>query len=166
MDLSSQVIKFWSILLIINMVWFVGCQVGVHKDLTSGLTYNYHGLGVDEVFLTINGEAIRGNQFTAGSTVVMNFKGVSGFTNQNDKVYPGLSVKVTDPEGTVLLAAEDLFSQYDETGLDIDQAGELSSNLTIGDPMQVGKSYLWHISIWDKQHDGLIEANLNFNVQP
>ena len=155
-----------TIILFMLLGAFCSCQVGVHKDLVTGLKYNYHGLGVEDIVLTKDGETYRDNQFPAGSTVVMNFLGVSGFEKREGKVFPGLSVLVKDEAGAVVLQAEDLFSEYSVAGLDATQASELSSNLTIGDPMQQGAHYSWHITIWDKQNDGLIEANMDFAVQP
>lgn len=165
--MKSKYIHFNAAFILITFLALASaCQVGVHKDLVTGLAYHYHGLGVEDIVLTKDGQAYSENQFPIGSTVVMNFLGVNGFKEREGKVFPGLSVQVKDQKGTIVLQADDLFTEYSVAGLDATQANELSSNLTIGDPMQSGTQYTWHITIWDKQNDGLIEANMDFAVQP
>lgn len=140
------------------------CQMGVNSDLITGLTYQYNGLGVEEVVLSTDGKRLQSNDFELQSQVYMNFLGVNGFTQEAGKVFPGLSVKVTDQAGNSVLDAADLFTQYDATGLDAQSASELSSNLTIGAPMEAGNSYNWAVKIWDKKGEGTINANMDFNV--
>ena len=140
------------------------CQVGVHKDLNTGLKYSYNVLGVDDVILSIGDEQCTNKEFPLESQVYMSFLGVDGFNDVDGKVYPGLSVKVTNPDHQEIINAADLFAQYDAEGLSPEMASELSSNITIGNPMQSGEQYHWHIAIWDKKGNGIIEAEMDFTV--
>ncbi|HMQ61780.1 MAG TPA: hypothetical protein PKE06_13995 [Flavilitoribacter sp.] len=141
-----------------------GCQVGVNKDLTTGLSYSYKGLGAEEVFLSKDNQLFKSSDFPMGSQVVMHFSGVNGFKAVEGKVYPGLSIRVTDGSGAAVIDAPDLFTQYDAEGLDPEIAAELSGNITIGDPMVSGGEYLWEVKVWDKKGDGTINASMNFTA--
>ncbi|MCB9279333.1 MAG: hypothetical protein H6562_10485 [Lewinellaceae bacterium] len=52
-----------------------GCQVGVNKDLTTGLSYAYKGLGAEEVFLSKDNQVFKSTDFQLGSRIVMHFSG-------------------------------------------------------------------------------------------
>ena len=141
-----------------------GCQVGVNKDLTTGLSYAYKGLGAEEVFLSKDNQVFKSTDFQLGSRIVMHFSGVSGFKAVEGKVYPGMSIRVTDSAGAAVIDAPDLFTQYDAEGLDPEVAAELSGNITIGTPMVNGGEYLWEVKVWDKKGDGTINASMNFTA--
>ncbi len=162
----KQAFNFKGTFLALISLFFLttACQVGVNSDLITGLTYNYQGLGVEEVVLSLDGQRLQSNEFASQSQVYMNFLGVNGFKQENGKVFPGLSVKVTDQAGNTILEAADLFTQYETEGLAAQNAQELSSNLTIGAPMEVGNSYNWAVKIWDKRGEGSIDANMDFSV--
>ncbi len=144
---------------------FTACQVGVSKDLTSGLTYTYKGLGVEEVYLLKDEVEFDDAAFPFGSKVYMQFSEVSGFKARDGKVFPGMSIKITDKEGSVILDAADLLAEFEEAGIDQEMAGELHGNITVGEPMEMGEEYTWTVKIWDKNGEGTIDAVMKFVVK-
>ena len=152
--------------LVFVSLFITSCQLGTHKDLMSGLSYTYSGLGVEEVVLSIDGQRFQDREFPFQSVVVMNFLEVNGFKRNDGKVFPGLSVSVTDKSGNVVLSADDLFAKYDAEGLEPVEASSLSSNITIGNPMTPGQTYHWEVNVWDKRGEGEIQANMDFTVAP
>lgn len=142
------------------------CQVGVSKDLTSGLTYTYKGLGAEEVYLFMNDAEFDGNEFPFGNKVYMQFSGVSGFKARDGKIFPGMSIQVKDATGATILDSADLFTEFEDAGIDQEMSKELHGNITIGEPMTEGSEYTWTVKIWDKNGEGTIDAVMKFVVTP
>lgn len=141
------------------------CSVGASKDFLSGLSVSYEGLSVDDVYLTVNNQKLNSNKFPMDTQVYMYFGGVEGYEQVNGKVFPGMSIKVTDPSNQVILDAQDLFERYSTSGVSPADAASLSSNLDIGVPMEKGKKYTWAVKVWDKKGEGEIYAEIDFEVQ-
>jgi len=141
------------------------CQIGANKDFLTGLSYSYDGLSVERVFLVKNDSILQTDKFPNQSTVYMYFEGVEGFQPKDGKVFPGLSLEVTDTDNKTILDFPDLFEQYNKVGITPEVASVLSANITVGQPMQVGLNYHWKITVWDKNGDGFLQSNIAFLVE-
>jgi hypothetical protein len=141
------------------------CNVGVNKDLGTGLKVTNSGLSLKESYLTMDSVKFNSNEFTIGKTVYFNFMGVEGFTLKDGKADLGASISITDEKGKEVMANPDLFPSTDQSGYDPKQLSELNLNLKVGDPLLSGSKYLWKSKIWDKNGKGTIEAELKFTVK-
>lgn len=151
------------------LVAMVGCDynfsTGINKDLLSGLQVNNDGLTYDEAYLTVDDQRTTENVFDIGTEVYMNFSGVDYWQeDENGMVYPGAMMVVADKNSKEIMEEDDLFAQYDETGVEADVAKDMFVSLLIGDPMMEGEQYTWYVKIWDKMGDGKIEATLDIAV--
>lgn len=146
-----------------------GCEYnfskGVDKDLLSGLQVNNDGLSYEEVYLSVDEEVTNENVFDFGKEVYMNFTGIEYFEeDDNGMVYPGAMMVVADKSGKELMEEDDLFAQYDETGVETSLAKDLFVSLMIGTPLEEGEQYTWYVKIWDKLGGGEIEATMDIGV--
>ena len=143
-----------------------GCQFSksVNKDLLSGLLTKGDGISCDEVYLTIGDKKINRNTFVYGETFVVNFNKIEGFNNENESVFPDMSLLVLSMEGDTMLFAEDLYSNYPD-GIKLDPL-LLTSEVTVAAPMRSGREYKLNVGISDKKGDGAFSARLIFKVVP
>lgn len=155
--------------LFLMLVSLVGCEYnfseGVNKDLLSGLKVENSGLTYDEAYLTVDNQRTTDTSFDLGTEVYMNFTGVDYFEEVDGMVYPGAMMVVADSNGKEIMEEDDLFAQYDETGVDPQLAADMYVSLMIGDPMKSGEQYTWYAKIWDKKGDGKIEGTMELEVK-
>ncbi len=100
------------------------------------------------------------------STLEMVFKGLTGFREKNDIVYPGGTLKVIDENGEVIFTIEDVFISLDETGADKKKVNEqVSMILETGSPMKKGFTYTWENTIWDKRANRKIIGKTKVTIE-
>lgn len=134
---------------------------------TEKFIFDTKELEIEEVRLEIDGKAYTATNLPYQAKVDMVFTGITGLIQQNDMVYPGLAIRVTDRSGKLILLESDLLAQYDRRGLAPPEATRLVSTLTIGEPMRVGQLYTWEVHIWDKiWPKKTVDAVLQFTVLP
>jgi hypothetical protein len=83
----------------------------------------------DEIYLYSEkkNKVITDNIIASGENVSLIFEGVKNFSEDSDKVYPGLSLIITDSKDDTILRSEDLFNEYAQTGID---ASEFKNRLS------------------------------------
>ncbi len=160
--------KYVALFLLLFGLSLSGCQFdwsqGIKKDYSTGITVSNEGLSYDEDYLSVDGERLNNNGVKLGDKVYMVFSGVDGFAEKDGKVFPGAAMQVTDREGKTVLEETDMFAAYDQTGVDVTDAGDLSVSLLVGDPMISGESYDWKVKFWDKLDKGEIKAEVSIDV--
>jgi len=156
-----------SVIILLMAFIFNACNfsVGTFKDLSTGLKLSNNGLSYTEGYLSMDNAKLSSNEFPLNKVVYLFFDGVEGFTEAEGKVYPGASLVITDEMDNKILEVADLFEQYAESGLSIEDSKSISLSITTGNPMEAGKKYLWKSKIWDKKGQGTIEAESEFVVK-
>lgn len=146
-----------------------GCEystsTGIKKDFLTGLTVKEDGLRVDEVYLTLDGEKSTVSEFELGSQGVINFKGVDYWKVVDGKVFPGAAILVVDENNTTVMEEKDLFEQYKDAGVTLEQAKDITLSLTIGSPLKSGQNYTWKGRIWDRQTGKKIDVDMGLKVK-
>jgi len=128
-----------------------GCNFskGTKKDLRTGLSFNYSGFMVKDVLLIDPAnQPMTDNKVQLNTQVAIVALGVNNYGLKDGKVFPGMMLLVTDPTGTPVLKAEDLFAG--DQGHPPASATELRGDITIGKPMAAGQTYHVKVRIWDK----------------
>lgn len=154
---------------------FAGCNLksegvnfsfakGTKKDFATGLTTSYDGLAVEDAYL-LDGEDQRlsSNEVAVGTKISIYFTGVENFVKEGERVFPGMSISVTNAAGEEVLGAEDLFADQQE-GFTPEEASVLRSALTIGDPMAAGADYQMTVVVFDKKGTGKINSSVTLKV--
>lgn len=110
-------------------------------------------------------EVITDNKVKLNDKIYLLFEGLSGFTNLNEYVYPGLSIKASDEAGEELLNYEDLFSEYTATGIPVsDFVSQVTSSLVFSSP-EVKNPIHCSVVIWDKKGDSKISAAFDLQLE-
>ena len=131
----------------------------------TGLETQASILSFDDCGLYVNQERLNTNEVNMGDDVDCVFSGVKGFEQQDGMCYIGASLLVTDGSGNEVFNEEDLFAQYDEEGINPQDAGSLSMTLMTGSPMESGQNYNWSMRIWDKRGKGEITAQVSVKLK-
>lgn len=86
------------------------------------------------LFSEKSNRVITDNVIHFGENVFLIFEGVENFIEDGDKVYPGLSLNVSDNNNKSLLSSEDLFAEYSQKGIKADEFKDrVSANFWFND---------------------------------
>jgi hypothetical protein len=78
-----------------------------------------NGVSYDEAYLysQANNRIINDGAIKFDDNNYLIIEGLKGFKEENGMVFPGLSLSITDAANKVILNIDDLFSEYNETGI-------------------------------------------------
>ncbi len=143
----------------------VSCQtnVSVKKDLMTGLITKGNGISCENVYLSSGVEQLKRNSFTYGEKFYLNFDNTTGFEKQENKVFPGMELLITNRKGDTIMHKPDMYKE-NSNGIDISPL-LLQANITAADPIHSGGKYTFFINIWDKKSTGTYSAEMDFDVQ-
>jgi hypothetical protein len=159
--------KHLKFLFVVLFIFFLStCNVGVNKDLLTGLTYSYKGLSIEDAYLTVDNDELKTNEIEYGKKVNIVLTGVKGYELGNGKVKIGCKIDVSNTEGKSVLSADDAFAASYEGGLAPEDAEVLSTALTVGKPLEIGKEYTWKSLFWDKNGKGTIATEIKIKIIP
>jgi hypothetical protein len=133
-------------------------------DLITGLTTTGDLLTCDDIFLTVNGEKVNSVTFTYGDEFLLNFNNIEGFTRENERVFPGMDLIVTNLNGDTMLVSKDLYKNYPD-GINLASL-MLQSKIIAAAPIHSNGEYILFVKIWDKKGSGTFNAKMNFKVAP
>jgi hypothetical protein len=153
--------------LLIPILVFVlfACSKGIKKDLTTGLTTRYNGFAVEEILLVDSADqTLTSTQIPLDSRFSIVMQGITNYQSKGDKVFPGLSLSVTDSQGNAVINEADLFSTSE--GYSAEDASVLRATVTVGNPMQSGQTYHCKVRVFDKQKaESEIVCDVHFTVK-
>jgi hypothetical protein len=102
---------------------------------------------------------------TSGEDTYILFEGLNGFTVENNSVFPGLMLKVTDQTGKAILDYADLFDELSTTGvLQTDFNQLISAQLSfpaVSTETQVDCEAL----LWDKKGEGKVKVTTSLRLK-
>jgi len=152
-----------AIQLIAIAVLFSACNFSqsINKDLITGATSRGDGLSCDDISIQINGEKEKRNTFTYGENVVFAFDGISGFKEENGKVYPEMSMVVLKKENQMVLSELSLLNLTEGTDL---SPLQLQANLIANFPHKNNEEYEVQLTIWDTKGEGKFTYNMPFTI--
>lgn len=121
------------------------------------------GMGYDEIYLYSEkkDKVITDNKINFGDNIYAFFEGLTGLKETDGRVFPGLSLKVNDNTGELILDYDDLFSDFNESGVAVsDFRNEISANFWFTGS-EVNNPLHCELTVWDKHGD----ANLTVSTQ-
>ncbi len=155
--------KTISILSLILIV-LSACNQSVNKNLVTGEYSRGDGLTCEYTFIYINGEQKNQNTFDLNREIKVAFENITGFNKENDKAYPGMSMKiVTDKKDTIADYPDLLADLKDGTGLNPLTLN--ASFTTVPEYFNPSKKYKLLIKIWDKRGKGFYTYELPFTIK-
>lgn len=160
--MKSDVIFFFAACLL----FFLGCTAGVDNNSSTRLRVTNFRLSYHELYLASDGKRLNTYLCSAGENVHLIITGLRGFEATGNQIYPGISVKVSDQQGRLLVNKPDLFAESGSKGLPADS---VSSRIEISMPFDSslipGCNYLCRIRIWDKSGRGELVAEHSFSLK-
>ncbi|HEY0273919.1 MAG TPA: hypothetical protein VGC22_12085, partial [Chitinophaga sp.] len=136
-------------------------NAGTRKDGKTGLTLTNKGLSCENYLLERNGRPLTDKDIRFGEKVTLLLENVSGFTEKDGLVYPGMQLDVKDDKGVVVSSFTDMLADVAKSGVAPEQARVLRAAYQSGPPDVVpGRNYTLSVHIWDKQGKGTIDATL------
>lgn len=143
----------------------IGFSKGVKADLSTGAKTSYNGFAVENIYVVdADDKQLSDNEVLLDSKFSIVYEGIENYTLKEGKAFPGLAMEVTDEAGNFILNEADLFGNSTE-GFDPEMASVLRGSVTVGEPMQAGKTYHCKIRVFDKNSDSEIVTNLDFTVK-
>jgi hypothetical protein len=155
------------ILCTLILVALFGCTFNsdTKKDPNTNLSVAHKGLSYGTYVLSVNKEPLQKAAIKLGEKVSLQFFDVTGFKVEGGRVYPGMSLTVTNDQGEEVSSNTDLLAYTSREGLTPIDAQTLSATFALAAPQIVaGKKYILHIRIWDKKAAGELTATLPFEV--
>lgn len=141
-------------------------NVEARKDLQTGFTITNRGLTCNDFVLQRNGQLLTDRDIRFGERVTILLQNVSGFTEKNGLVYPGMQLDVKDEKGVVVSSYEDMLADVAKSGVTPLQASVLRAAYQSGPPdVKAGHTYTMAVHIWDKQGKGVIDASLPLDLK-
>ena len=114
--------------------------------------------------MTENAEYKQDNTAKLNEKVILTIELDTGWTKHNGMTYLGASEQIFDKDGTVLLDAKDLFSSFDEKGLESKLAHNINLTAFI-ESMQPGyEEVTVKFKVWDKKGNGEVKGKYKFKI--
>ena len=89
---------------------------------------------------------------------------VSGWVLENERAFIGGSMSIVSSNGDVILNQSDMFSNYAQSGVSIEDSKIISPSFTTGTPMVVGETYTLSFKTWDLKGDGEINLEVDLKI--
>ena len=143
----------------------------VTKDgtiLTNGISLDARNIKVTKATLLYSdGSPVPDDNTIALNTKIkVNLFIEDGWKEKNKKVFIGASESISDDKGTMIVDADDLFKDYDETGIDPSGAKLLKLTAIIEEEGGGGSKYYdVKFRVWDKNGDGEIKGGYRFYIK-
>ena len=122
-------------------------------------------ISYDEIYLysADRDKAIIDGEVVSNEIVYLIFEGLSGFTELNSNVFPGMKFQALDNEKNILMQYDDLFSSYTETGLNsVDFRTQIYISLKF--PGQAVNPINCEAILFDKKSNSNIKVTTDINV--
>jgi hypothetical protein len=121
----------------------------------------------DEVYLFSekNNKVITDNSIQFGENVFLIFEGVKEFVEETEKIYPGLSLIIRDSKNEIILSNEDLFKEYEQTGIEASIFKDRVSANFWFNGSEVNNPLSLEAKLWDKKSDKFISVKTSLNLK-
>lgn len=140
-------------------------SAGVKLDANTGTKTSYSGFSVDEIYVVdAEDKQLSTNEIPLDTKFSIVYQGIENYTVKDGKVFPGLSLQVTDASGADVLNEADLLASYIE-GVSPEDGAIMRGSVTVGEPMKSGETYHCKIRVFDKNSDAEIVSELDFKVK-
>lgn len=155
--------------LILALITLLVCSCnfssGTKKDLNTGLSVSHNGFTINNAYLVGSDNTPKGNnQVNIGDKVAIVIDGIENYELKDGKAFPGLSLTVTDKDGTAIISEADMLNNAD--GYSPTDAAIIRGTVTVGPPMRSTESYHAKMFVWDKNKPGKeITAEVDLVVQ-
>jgi hypothetical protein len=141
-------------------------ELGFKVERSDKIITETTGTGYNEIYLYSGDKekVIVDNKIRSDETTYFVFEGLTGFKEEGGLVYPGLSIKGTDKAGKLILDFEDLFTDYSETGLSVEDFNKRVVSSFILSGTELINPLHCEVIIWDKKGEAKIKSVTDVEV--
>jgi hypothetical protein len=134
------------------------------ENLSKKLSLKENGLKANNIVLNDGRKEITSSTLAYGTELNFDFGEVSGFTEVDEFVYPGLGMIILNVDKDTLIQNKDLYEgKFDSIKA---QDLDLTAYVTLGDPISSGGNYTIKLHVWDKKGTGTLDASLDIKLVP
>jgi len=135
--------------------------------LTNDISLSANGFKVRKATLLYSDESKvpEGNTIGLNMKIRLHLSIDSGWQVKNGKVFLGASESITTDAGQKVVDAEDLFKDYDSTGISPEDAKLIKLSAIIQEESVSIKYYTVNFRVWDKNSDADITGHYRFYIK-
>ena len=125
-----------------------------------------NGTSCSEVYLYSgkSGKVITDQKAAFNEDVLLIFEGLTGFQEDQGNVFVGMSILAKDNADHTIIAMDDLFKSYDETGIPAENLREQASATITFTEGEVSNPVHCEVIVYDKKGDASIKAETDLTV--
>jgi uncharacterized protein YprB with RNaseH-like and TPR domain len=112
-----------------------------------------------------NEKQLAKNEAALGERIYVIVELDTGWVKENKKSFIGASERISTSAGKVVVSADDIFKDYETTGLDPEDAKfiKLSAVITQADPGV--DDFVVNFRLWDKKGSGEVKGKYKFSLK-
>ena len=121
----------------------------------------------DEVYIFSQGKnkVITDNKIDFEDNIYVIIEGLKGFREESGNVFPGLEMKAVDARNNLVLDYDDLFTEYNETGIAVsDFTSRVSAHFKITGTFFNNPLHC-ELKVWDKKSNAAIAVTTDMNLK-
>ncbi|MGB4293999.1 MAG: hypothetical protein WBJ37_14100 [Bacteroidales bacterium] len=122
-------------------------------------------IGEAYVYSEEDDRVITDNIINFGKNIHIVIEGIKGFNEIDGTVFPGLSFKATDSENNIVLASEDLFAKYTESGTDAASLARRVSPWFSIPETDIKNPLHCEVIVWDKKGSARVRVTTDLVVE-
>lgn len=124
------------------------------------------GVKVKEVYLVdAKNNVLTENKAGVGEKIYAVIKLDTGWVKENGKSFIGASERILTSSGRVVVSADDIFKDYEATGLDAEDAKVVSLSAVITEPGTETDEFSVQFRVWDKKGKGEVKGKYKFSLK-
>ncbi len=124
------------------------------------------GVKLKEAYLLdADNNLLKENKTRVGEKIYLVIKVDTGWVKENGKSFIGASERISTSGGNVIVNAEDIFKDYDATGLDAVDSKVISLSAVITELKAAGGNFVVQFRVWDKKGSGEIKGKYKFSIE-
>jgi hypothetical protein len=145
----------------------VATKPAAEKTFSNGIKMVIKGFVVSDVKLYFeDGSVVPGdNTIELNQKVIMQVVIDSGYKVTGGKVFPGGSEEIKLSDGYEVLSSDDMFAQYDETGVSPEDGKYISLKAVMKELNDKSKAVIVSFKIWDKKGSSVITGSYKLHIK-
>jgi len=112
----------------------------------------------------IDGNPMTENKARVGEKIYAIILLDTGWIKENDKSFIGASERISTSEGKVIVSADDIFKDYETTGVDATDAKFIKLSAVITEGSTATNDYVVNFRVWDKKGAGEVKGKYKFTI--
>jgi hypothetical protein len=114
--------------------------------------------------LSADEKELEENVTRAGEKIYIVIKLDTGWVKENGKSYIGAAERISTSGGTVIVNADDIFKDYEVTGMDATDSKVVSLSAVVTE-VKPGDEFVVQFRVWDKKGSGEVKGKYKFRVK-